>query len=229
MNERELRFVLEAERRGYQILVSGYPDFLVMPGNFKPYFVEVRSSPHFLDSQIKMIDALREIGADVLVSKNGRWVEPDYMIPKHSKNKMETIKELGQNKIDKLKDEIGKLRKTIMILESALAFEIWFRLTKMPPCPPTTITEENRQQVSELMAMFYLNAVVHGYEINQYISRLEGREPMYASCRPLDENGKEFDFLKLIQRFRRAYSFERDKERNLKDTVFDFVQELCEF
>ena len=79
------------------------------------------------------------------------------------------------------------------------------------------------------MALLYVNAVVVGYEINQYISRLEGREPMYASCRPLDENGKEFGFLRLIQRARRAYSFERDKERNLKNTVYDFVEELCEF
>ncbi len=62
-------FISEAQRRGFSVHRSGWPDYLIMrSGSF--YFVEVKSKNDKLSrAQIEMHAALSEIGIKVVVAR----------------------------------------------------------------------------------------------------------------------------------------------------------------
>ncbi|WP_287588263.1 VRR-NUC domain-containing protein [Candidatus Borrarchaeum sp.] len=74
MNELEKKFKEEAKRRGCEVLRGGYPDFLVIPPEGDPFFVEVKKDGTYLTKkQHKMIRTFSQLGLSVFISFNGEW------------------------------------------------------------------------------------------------------------------------------------------------------------
>jgi len=73
----------EADKKGYDVYVRGYPDMIVVNRETKRTFaIEEKSSHDSLRvDQIQMIKIFEENGIPVCISINGEWVEP----PPHNK------------------------------------------------------------------------------------------------------------------------------------------------
>jgi hypothetical protein len=77
-NSSEAAFALMADRRGWTVCRSGWPDFLVVKDD-KRFFVEVKSTKDGLtSSQRTMFDALEKLGIEVTVWWEAR---PETLLP----------------------------------------------------------------------------------------------------------------------------------------------------
>ncbi len=79
-SEAEDRFVKEAKHRGFKVYRRGWPDFLLV-GRGAFYFVEVKSERDKVSEfQEATFEALQKMGYEVLISKNGEWIEPSVLL-----------------------------------------------------------------------------------------------------------------------------------------------------
>lgn len=79
-NVSEEKFITEAKHRGFQAYKRGWPDFLVV-GKGAFYFVEVKSNNDKLSRfQEATFATLQRMGYEVLISKDGEWIEPSVLL-----------------------------------------------------------------------------------------------------------------------------------------------------
>lgn len=77
MSAFEKKFLKECKKRGYVILKSGWPDFLVIPPEGRPYCIEVKSMfDRLKPNQRRMIYVLKKLGIETYISFDGEWRDP---------------------------------------------------------------------------------------------------------------------------------------------------------
>lgn len=87
MNPSEFKFCEEAIDDGYEVLRSGWPDFLLLKDG-KAIFVEVkRGSDRLTTGQLRMMRALKLLGHEAHVLHDGELVDPEECVRK-TKNRL---------------------------------------------------------------------------------------------------------------------------------------------